>query len=87
MRAQAVGLVENVAQEVVAVDQALHEHIAFAVVHQLHSTLHGFGGIDGRHALHFGTHLEGRGGEGGDIVLAHQEGMDKTEPHTFEHGL
>ena len=84
---QPVGLVENVAQEVVAVDQALHEHIALAVVHQLHGALHGVGGIGGRHALHFGAHLGRGGGEGGDIVLAHQEGMDKTEPHTFEHGL
>ena len=82
---QAVGLVKNVAQEVVAVHQALHEHLA--VVHHLHSALHGFGSIGGRHALHFGAHLGRGGGEGGGIVLAHQEGMDKTEPHTFEHGL
>ena len=56
-------------------------------MHQLYGALHGVGGIGGRHALHFGTHLGGRGGEGGGIILAHQEGMDKTEPHTFEHGL
>ena len=84
---KAILLVENVAQKVVAVHQPLHEHIGRAVVHQLHGALHGFCGIGSRQALHLGTH-RGRGlHEHGGIVFAHQEGMDKTEPHTFEHGL